>query len=188
MLRLKSSTGWIIGLTTRSASLRNAAAGFDSVEISFVSGPAIDWQRMRGELDRYGLRVFASTGLSPATDITSADARVRAAGIEYLKRCLESASRVGSPMLGGVPYAPWLYFPGSRDLRPFRERSAAAMHEVAQTAADLGLTICIEVLNRYETFMFNTVRKGLAYLDMAAGYGATARADRLVLYLPVVLS
>lgn len=145
---------------------RAAAAGFDGVEISFVSGPAIDWQRMRGELDRYGLRVFASTGLSPATDISSADARVRSAGIEYLKRCLESASRVGSPILGGVPYAPWLYFPSASDLRPFRERSAAAIREVARTAADLGLTICIEVLNRYETFMFNTAHEALAYLEL----------------------
>lgn len=145
---------------------RAAAAGFDGVEISFVSGPEIDWRRMRGELDRFGLGVFASTGLSPATDITSADASVRAAGIEYLKRCLESASQVGSPILGGVSYAPWLYFPPERDLQPFRERSAAAMHEVAQTAADLGLTITIEVLNRYETFMFNTAREGLTYLDM----------------------
>lgn len=145
---------------------RAAAAGFDGVEISLVSGPQFDWQRMRSELERLGLSVFASTGLSPATDITSADASVRAAGVEYLKRCLESASRVGSPILGGVTYAPWLYFPGERDLRPLRERSAAAMHAVAQTAADLGLILCVEVLNRFETFMFNTAREGLAYLDM----------------------
>ena len=156
---------------------RAAAAGFDGVEISFVSGPAIDWQRMRHELDRLGLSVFARTGVSPATDITSADASVRTAGVEYLKRCLEGASRVGSPILGGVTYAPWLYFPGEWDLRPFRERSATAMHEVAQTAADLGLTICIEVLNRFETFMFNTAREGLTYLDMVAAPNVKLQLD-----------
>ncbi len=79
---------------------RAAAIGFDGVEISFVSGPQIDWQRIRSELERLGLSVFASTGLSPATDITSQPrSNVRAAGVEYLKRCLESASRaLGSPI------------------------------------------------------------------------------------------
>ena len=155
---------------------RAAAAGFDGVEISFVSGPEIDWQRMRGELERLGLNVFASTGLSPATDITSPEASVRAAGVEYLKRCLESASRVGSPILGGVPYAPWLYFPAEQDLRPFRAE-CAAMQEVARTAADLGLTICIEVLNRFETFMFNTAREGLAYLEPVAAPNVKLQLD-----------
>ncbi len=145
---------------------RARACGFEGVEISLVSGPDIDWQRMRDELARQELAVFCSTGLSPATDITSADVAVRRAGVEYLKRCLDTASKVGSPILGGVTYAPWLYFPPEIDLQPYRERSAVAMEEVAQTAGDLGVTVCMEVLNRFETFMFNTAEEGLHYLNL----------------------
>lgn len=140
---------------------------FDGVEISFVSGPeTIDIPRMRGELDRLGLDVYCSTGLSPATDITSLDKSIREAGIAYLRLCLETAQRLGSPILGGVTYAPWLHFPPpSEDLREYRNRSAAALREVAVIAGDMGVTLTLEILNRFETFMFNTVDEASAFLQ-----------------------
>jgi D-psicose/D-tagatose/L-ribulose 3-epimerase len=140
--------------------------GFDSVEVSFVSGPeTIDVPRMRGELDRLNLQVFCSTGLGPETDITSPDQAHRDAGITYLRHCLETAQKLGSSCLGGVTYAPWLYFPEAEDLRPYRDRSAAALREVAKIASDLGVTLTLEILNRFETFMFNTVDEGRQFLQ-----------------------
>ncbi len=144
---------------------RAKACGYEGVEISLVAGPDMDFTAMRRELDRLDLAVFASTGLSLSTDISSPDSAVRQAGIEYLKRCLEASFRVGSPILGGVTYAPWLHFPEDMDLRPFRDRSADALSQVAQIANDLGITLCMEILNRFETFMFNTVTEGLAFLQ-----------------------
>lgn len=140
--------------------------GFDSVEISFVSGPEIiDVPRMRAELERLDLDVFCSTGLSAATDITSEDHTIREAGIAYLRQCLETAQALGSPIVGGVTYAPWLEFPDAENLQPYRDRSAAALREVAKIASDLGVTLTVEVLNRFETFMFNTAHDGLAFLQ-----------------------
>lgn len=140
--------------------------GFDAVEISLINGPATPIGTMRTELDRLGLRVFASMGLPQDKDITHPDAAVRRGGIEYLKRCVEAAAKLGSPILGGLPYVPWLHFPPERDLRPYRDRSAAAIREVASTAGDLGITICIELINRFETYIFNTVEEGLDYLGL----------------------
>jgi D-psicose/D-tagatose/L-ribulose 3-epimerase len=141
--------------------------GFDGVEISFVAGPeAIDIQRMRAELDRLGLDVYCSTGLSAATDISHPDAAIRQAGIAYLRKCLETAKQLQSPLLGGVTYAPWLLFPEGHDLRPYCERSAKALHEVAQIASDLDIMLTMEILNRFETFMFNTVDEGLHFLEV----------------------
>src|SRR6266849_2129155 len=105
--------------------------GFDAVEISLVAGPEIDIRRIRESLDRLGLDVFCSMGLPLDKDITSPDKTVQRAGIEYLKRCAETASRVGSPVLCGLPYVPWLHFPTATDLTPYRERSAEAMRAVA---------------------------------------------------------
>lgn len=140
-------------------------SGFDSVEISFVSGPeTIDIPRMCAELDRLDLQVFCSTGLSLETDITSPDKSRRDAGIAYLRRCLETTQQLGSPALGGVTYAPWLHFPQETDLRPYRDRSAATLREVAKIAADLDVVLTLEILNRFETFMFNTVSDGLAFI------------------------
>ena len=139
-------------------------AGFDAVEVSLVSGPDIPVAAFRSALDEHGLDVYCSMGLPLDKDITSPDERVRRVGIEYLKRCTETAARLGSPILGGLPYVPWLHFPTTTDLRPYRERSAAAMYEVAAAASDLGITLCIEIINRFETYIFNTVADGLDYL------------------------
>lgn len=138
--------------------------GFDAVEVSLIAGPQTPIAAMRAELDALGLSVYASMGLPLDKDITSPDESTRRAGVEYLKRCVETAAQLGSPILGGLPYVPWLHFPPDRDLRPFRDRSAQAIREVAATASDLGVTICIELINRFETFVFNTVEQGLDYL------------------------
>lgn len=138
---------------------------FDAVEVSLVSGPDIDVQSFRDELERHQLAVYCSLGLPAEKDITSPDAYVRQSGIDYLKRCCETAARLGSPILGGLPYAPWLYFPNENNLQPYRDRAAAALNQVAQTAANEGITLCLEIINRFETFMFNTVDDGLKFLQ-----------------------
>ncbi len=145
---------------------RAKSLGFDAVEISLISGPETPVASMRAEIDRCGLDVFCSMGLPLAKDITSPDNQVRRAGVEYLKRCIDAAARVGSPILGGLPYVPWLHFPKTEDLRPFRERSATAMREVALAANNMGISLCTEIINRFETYIFNTVGEGLDYLAM----------------------
>ena len=151
--------------------------GFDTVEISLVSGPDIDIAAYRAQLDRLELDVFCSMGLPEDKDITSPDASVRQGGIEYLKRCAETAQRVGSPVLCGLPYVPWLHFPETDDLRPYRDRAAAAMHEVAKTADDLGIQVCMEIINRFETYIFNTVADGLDFINQIDHPAARLQLD-----------
>lgn len=153
------------------------AAGFDAVEISLINGPDIDITSFRAGLEQHQLDVFCSVGLPLANDITSADASVRRSGIEYLKRCAETAANIGSPILGGLPHIPWLHFPRDVDLRPYRERSAAAIREVAAAANDLGVTVCTELINRYETYVFNTVAEGLEYLHLVDHPGVKLQLD-----------
>lgn len=140
--------------------------GYDGVEVSLLVDHPLPVDRLRSELDQHGLDVVCSTGLSPTADVSSPDPGVRRAGIEHLKRASEAAAALGSPLLGGVTYAAWLGFPAATDLRPYRERSAAALAEVARTADDLGIFLCLEVLNRFETNMFNTVEEALAFLEL----------------------
>ena len=89
-----------------------------------------DPERIKAESARHELAVLCSTGLSPDTDISDPDPVVRRNGIEYLKRCLDMASALGSPILGGVTYAPWFGFPDG-DLEARRQRSAESLREVA---------------------------------------------------------
>jgi D-psicose/D-tagatose/L-ribulose 3-epimerase len=143
-------------------------AGFDVAEISLLKGGDIDVAAYRGALDRLGLRASCIMGLNASTDISSPDAAIQRAGIEYIKRALDAVKKLGSPVLCGLPYLQWLYFPKERNVQSYRDRSAAALREVAITASDLNITICLEVINRYETFMFNTVADSLSFLHQVA--------------------
>ncbi|MYC86407.1 MAG: sugar phosphate isomerase/epimerase [Acidimicrobiia bacterium] len=141
-----------------------AEAGYDGVEISLVAGLDVGVERMLRTARSLGLDVLCSTGLSPTMDISSPDPSVRRAGIDHLRRCLDDSARLGSPILGGVTYATWMGFPeGDHD--GYRQRSAAALHEVAGYASAVGVDVCLEVLNRFETFMFNTVAGCLQFID-----------------------
>lgn len=138
--------------------------GYDGVEISLQPHVLEDPSRIRAESARLGLPVLCSTGLTRETDISDPDPAVRRNGVEYLKRCLAMASSLGSPILGGVTYAPWFGFPDD-DLHARRQRSADSLREVGVTADQLGVVVCVEVLNRFETFMLNTVGQALDFLE-----------------------
>jgi hypothetical protein len=45
------------------------------------------------------------------------------------------------------------------------ENGVAALRRVADRAADDGITLGLEVVNRYETNIMNSVREALSYLD-----------------------
>ncbi|MGH9136622.1 MAG: TIM barrel protein, partial [Acidimicrobiales bacterium] len=104
--------------------------------------------------------------LTPSLDVSSPDGAIRKAGIAHLTAALETAAALGSPVLGGVTYAPWLHFPDGDELGAYTQRSAASLAEVARAADGLGVKLCVEILNRFETFMLNTVEQGLRFLEL----------------------
>ncbi|MGH9136748.1 MAG: sugar phosphate isomerase/epimerase family protein, partial [Acidimicrobiales bacterium] len=124
-------------------------AGFDGVEISLIAGSTPDVERCRATLADEGLRIACSTGLTPSLDVSSPDGAIRNAGIAHLTAALETAAALGSPVLGGVTYAPWLHFPDGDALDAYAQRSAASLAEVARAADGLGVKLCVEILNRF---------------------------------------
>jgi len=142
-----------------------AKAGFDGVEISLVAGTLIDVAHLSSAANAEGVEIACSTGLTPLLDISSPDASIRRAGMEHLRDCLHQSAELKSPILGGVTYAPWMHFPDS-DLSDRRSRSAESLSEIAEEASTLGVSICLEVLNRFESYMFNTVSDCLSFIEL----------------------
>jgi D-psicose/D-tagatose/L-ribulose 3-epimerase len=155
---------------------RVADAGYDGAEISFVAGLDIDTKRISRAAAAAEIDIVCSTGLTPELDISSPIAEVREAGKLHLRRCLDAAAELGSPLLGGVTYAPWMVLPDG-DLDDNRKRSADCLHAVAEDAADLGVDICLEVVNRFETSMFNTVADCLVFIDAIDHHSVKVEVD-----------
>ena len=136
-------------------------AGFDIAEFPLLMPDKLDYASLKGELDRLGMKATCSTGIGPETDITSPNREIRKAGIDYLRSCIEGARKLGSPILAGVTYAPWGVFP-TDDLKMRRKQCVRSMQELAQIGHDNDITICMEVLNRFEGYLINTAAQGLA--------------------------
>ena len=153
-----------------------AAAGYDGAEISLVAGQDLDVRRVSSAAAAANIDVVCSTGLTAELDISSPDDEAREAGKRHLLRCLDVAAELGSPILGGVTYAPWMSLPEA-DLGDYRKRSAEVLGEVAEAASGLDIHLCLEVLNRFETSMFNTVTECLAFIDLIGHSSVRVQID-----------
>lgn len=135
---------------------RAKAAGCEVVEISLYSKLPDRLETLRQTANSEGVELTFTTGLQPATDLSSSDPAVHKAGVEYLQRCLEQVSAAGGNVLSGVVFAPWGVRTG-QDLEGRRMRATDGLHQVAPLAEKLGVDLGIEPINRYETDLVTTV-------------------------------
>jgi D-psicose/D-tagatose/L-ribulose 3-epimerase len=141
-----------------------ARSGYDYVEIALLDPWKVDTTMTRDLLAEYGVRAHASLGLSPTTDVTSTDASIIAKGDELLRKATDVLHELGGTELCGVLYCSLGKYPGPAS-RENRANSVAAMQRLSDYAADKGINVNFEVVNRYETNIMNTGIEGLAFLD-----------------------
>ena len=141
-----------------------ARSGYDYVEIALLDPWKVDIAMTRDLLAEYGVRAHASLGLSPTTDVTSTDTSIIAKGDELLRKATDVLHGLGGTELCGVLYCSLGKYPGPAS-RENRANSVAAMQRLSDYAADKGINVNLEVVNRYETNIMNTGIEGLAFLD-----------------------
>ena len=138
-----------------------ADLGYDGIEVSLLGMSDERAAALGKSVREFGLEVTCSDGLSIEKDITSPDAAIREAGIEYLKWAIRTTALIGSRGLAGVLYAPWgVYDPANKAIRA--ERSAAAFSAVESELESFDVTLGIEAINRFETDLVNTSAEAVA--------------------------
>jgi D-psicose/D-tagatose/L-ribulose 3-epimerase len=154
---------------------KTAEAGFDLIEIPLMDPDKADAAAVRRMLDRAGLAVTASLGLSERTDLSSDDPEIVAAGEELLQRCLQFLAEVGGTHLVGVIYSAMRkYMAPATDLN--RQHSLDAIRRLSATASELGIRVGVEVVNRYESNLLNTSRQAVRFVEDVG-------ADNLLVHL-----
>ncbi len=145
--------------------LENAARlGFDGAELSLLGMDDANIFRLRGAAAELEMELTCTTGLSEDTDITSDNPVVRAAGVAYLEWAIRTVAALDSSLLTGVIYAPWgVLKPEQRERRS--ALSAEALKRVAPLARELGVTLGIEAINRYETDLVTTATEAVALAE-----------------------
>ena len=134
--------------------------GFESVELSLL-GSGRELRRIRDEAEALGVELTCTTGLARGADPTSADAQERRRGILALEDSIERAASLGASLLSGVIYAPWGVLQSDRRDERF-ELAAEALSHAGDVAAEHGITLGIEAINRYETDLVNTSAQATA--------------------------
>jgi D-psicose/D-tagatose/L-ribulose 3-epimerase len=135
--------------------------GLDFIEIPLMVLDTFDASAVKKRLEQVGLEAVTSTVLLDGTDITSDDPQVRAQGVAYLKKCVKATSDIGAKSLSGVIYSQHVRALPSRPGDHHWQYSAEGLRNVARFAKDLGVTLGLEPVNRYETFLINTCEQAL---------------------------
>lgn len=131
--------------------------GFDTLELPFEDPEALDIQKARQVIESAGLDVTTCAAMGPGRDLIHPDRSVRDQTMVYMKQCLNAASEVGATKFVGPLYAEigrlWQSTDAEReeDIKLFSEQ----LNKLADIGQSLGVTLCIEALNRFESSFMN---------------------------------
>lgn len=155
-----------------------AGMGFGAVELPLENPGDWDAARAAEVVAELGLVPVVIGAMGPGRSLVARAGDV-AATQDYLRTCIAAAARLGSSVVAGPFYAPT----GVTWRMSDDERADAAaelrrnLTPLAAAASDLGVTLAIEPLNRYETSLINTVDQALEALGPVLGPGLGLALD-----------
>jgi D-psicose/D-tagatose/L-ribulose 3-epimerase len=135
-----------------------AKMGFDVVEIAVEDISLIDSKVVKEALQQYNLKANICGAFGPTRDFTHEDVAILENCFSYVESCLDlcvelNAGFFGGPMYSAVGKARIL----SPELRKMEwELAVRNLRKVCGMAADRGLQIALEPLNRFESDLVNT--------------------------------
>jgi D-psicose/D-tagatose/L-ribulose 3-epimerase len=158
---------------------RLAGWGFDAIELPVES--VGDWapRHAKDLLSASKIGATVCAVMPDDRDLSTDDAAIVASTQDYLRTCIDIAAEVGSSVVAGPIYAPvgktWLLAGSERE--EVLGRIATGLRPVARYAADHGVRVGVEPLNRYETSVINTLEQAAELVDRVDTVGIGIAAD-----------
>jgi D-psicose/D-tagatose/L-ribulose 3-epimerase len=154
---------WTSPFTADSVALiaRAAAFGFDAFTIPVEEPAAIDAAAVRAALRDTALRVHVTGAYGPGRDLTHDDAAVREESLRYIGDTLALCEQWGARLLVGPCYSAVgkrRHVPPAQRAREW-ERAVVGLRRAGALAADRGVVLAVEPLNRFETDLVNTAEQ-----------------------------
>lgn len=151
---------WTAPFTTDTVKLfpKIKRMGFDLVEIPIEDPNLIDVGAVGEGLQRNGLGVTVCGAFGPDRDLTHDDPKVHDHAIDYIEVCLAMGAAWGAEVLAGPMYSAVgkaRFVPPDQKKREW-ERAVTNLRRAARMAANAGVRLALEALNRFETDLVNT--------------------------------
>ena len=143
-----------------------AKIGFDILEVSagqLLDMSEKDLDELRSLTRDLGIRITSNIGPPKSKDVSSKVPAVRREGIRYLTAIMRAMDRLDSRVLAGVLHSFWPCDFLEVDKPAAWELGIESVRELSKTADALGIDLCIEVVNRFESYILNTSEEAVRY-------------------------
>jgi D-psicose/D-tagatose/L-ribulose 3-epimerase len=145
------------------------AWGFDGVELFLSPQEPADIPAVRRMLEANHLECTTCSVLPRECHLVSPQADVRARGVEFLKTCVDRTAELGARLICGPMYAGLGVMTGRRRTADEWNWAIEGLQTVGRHAETREVTICLEPLNRFETYFLNTLEDAAS---LVRGIGA----------------
>ncbi|NLS01650.1 sugar phosphate isomerase/epimerase [Rhizobium sp. P38BS-XIX] len=139
---------------------KSAEVGYDFIEAPALDPSSIDIDFTRRALEKHGIGINFSLGLDADTDISSGDIEKAKRGKAKLLEALSVARDAGATHVCGILHSAF-----QKSSIPTTAAGVAMsvdiLGQVAEVAAKSGITLGLEVVNRYESNLLNTASQGV---------------------------
>ncbi len=137
--------------------------GYDGAEFFVGSPEEPAYKRIGDHAKNIGLEVTTVTVLGPEENPISADELVKKKSLEKIKWTIDRSHDLGSTVLCGPFHSAFATFSKAAPQEAEYEWSAEILHKAGDYAAEAGIRLCPEALNRFECYLCNTMDQ-LSYL------------------------
>jgi D-psicose/D-tagatose/L-ribulose 3-epimerase len=138
-----------------------AGMGFDVVELPIEEPGQFDIERVRALAGEHGVSISVCAVIGGGRDLLLAEEAPK--GIAYLRACIEAASALGARAVSGPFYSAvgrcWRAKPGERERDV--ELLGGHLRQLGVFAAEHGVDLAVEPLNRFETSFLNTTEQAV---------------------------
>lgn len=147
-----------------------ATLGFDLLEISCAGLRSLytskeELYALRQCAENSGIGMSAGYGPGAAENLCSADPEVTARALRFYAQMLPKLQYIGINVLAGPLYAGSNMEEGKTPDRSAEyERAVRNFQKAAKIAEDNGVTLALEVVNRYESWLLNSCAQALAFV------------------------
>ena len=148
----------------RPAAEKAAAIGYDFLELPVRAPETVDGEAIARILEANGMFCTTSFIHTPDTDIASEDADIVAKGEALMYEALAKARDMGSTRLVGGFHSSLKKHDTARTPAG-RQNAVDVLRRVAERAREMGIVMCLEPLNRYESNLINTGGQALEMID-----------------------
>lgn len=154
------------------------ATGYDGVQIPIFEGKPADYAKLGKILDRIGLEpstiaVIPTTKQNPL----SAKPEDRKRAVKHLRWLVDCTKALGATQVAGPLHQTIGHFSGHAATKAEQTRARDVHREAGDYAAEQGVTLVVEAINRFETYFLNTMDQLAAYLDMVKHPAVTGMYD-----------